>query len=98
MSRPISYEFDESIPLATRQKIRTAIAMWENKTCIRFSENGYNIDRIEFFDGGGCSSFVGKTGGTQVFDMIQFFTIFSFLWEEMALIYSSGYINFTRMR
>uniref|UniRef100_A0A0N4U9R3 Zinc metalloproteinase n=1 Tax=Dracunculus medinensis TaxID=318479 RepID=A0A0N4U9R3_DRAME len=65
MSRPISYEFDESIPLATRQKIRTAIAMWENKTCIRFSENGYNIDRIEFFDGGGCSSFVGKTGGTQ---------------------------------
>ncbi|VIO85939.1 CUB domain containing protein [Brugia malayi] len=63
--RPISYDFAETIPLETRAKIRAAIAMWEERTCIRFQENGPNIDRIEFFDGGGCSSFVGRTGGTQ---------------------------------
>ncbi|KAM3727038.1 Zinc metalloproteinase nas-38 [Dirofilaria immitis] len=63
--RPISYEFAESIPLETRRKIRSAIAMWEERTCIRFQENGPNVDRIEFYDGGGCSSFVGRTGGTQ---------------------------------
>ncbi|VDK69784.1 unnamed protein product [Onchocerca ochengi] len=63
--RPISYDFAESIPSTTREKIRAAIAMWEERTCIRFQENGPNVDRIEFFDGGGCSSFVGRTGGTQ---------------------------------
>uniref|UniRef100_A0A915PPN1 Metalloendopeptidase n=1 Tax=Setaria digitata TaxID=48799 RepID=A0A915PPN1_9BILA len=63
--QPISYDFAESIPQETRQKIRAAIRMWEERTCIRFLENGPNVDRIEFFDGGGCSSFVGRTGGTQ---------------------------------
>ncbi|VDK43351.1 unnamed protein product [Anisakis simplex] len=63
--RPISYDFADSIPLSTRHKIRAAIALWEERTCIRFQENGPSVDRIEFFDGGGCSSFVGKTGGTQ---------------------------------
>ncbi|VDM48120.1 unnamed protein product [Toxocara canis] len=64
-AKPISYEFADSIPPSTRNKIRAAIALWEQRTCVRFLENGPNVDRIEFFDGGGCSSFVGKTGGTQ---------------------------------
>ncbi|VDK78633.1 unnamed protein product [Litomosoides sigmodontis] len=63
--RPISYDFDKTIPLETRAKIRAAMRMWEERTCIRFQENGPSVDRIEFFDGGGCSSFVGRTGGTQ---------------------------------
>uniref|UniRef100_A0A1I7VIZ5 Zinc metalloproteinase n=1 Tax=Loa loa TaxID=7209 RepID=A0A1I7VIZ5_LOALO len=62
---PISYDFAETIPFETRAKIRAALALWEERTCIRFQENGPNVDRIEFFDGGGCSSFVGRTGGTQ---------------------------------
>uniref|UniRef100_A0A915C844 Peptidase M12A domain-containing protein n=1 Tax=Parascaris univalens TaxID=6257 RepID=A0A915C844_PARUN len=66
-TKPISYEFADSIPQSTRHKIREAIALWELRTCVRFLENGPSVDRIEFFDGGGCSSFVGKTGGTQVF-------------------------------
>jgi len=64
--KPISYEFAASIDANTRQLIETAIKLWQERTCIRFEENGPNSDRIEFFDGGGCSSFVGRTGGTQV--------------------------------
>ncbi|KAK0396886.1 hypothetical protein QR680_001898 [Steinernema hermaphroditum] len=64
-TRPISYDFASSVPYSTRIKIRQAIQLWERKTCVRFQESGPNVDRLEFFDGGGCSSFVGRTGGTQ---------------------------------
>uniref|UniRef100_A0A0N4VKC9 Zinc metalloproteinase n=1 Tax=Enterobius vermicularis TaxID=51028 RepID=A0A0N4VKC9_ENTVE len=56
-NHPISYEFDRSIPYATKEKIRDAISLWEQNTCIRFKENGPSVDRIEFYNGGGCSSF-----------------------------------------
>uniref|UniRef100_A0AC34FS94 Zinc metalloproteinase n=1 Tax=Panagrolaimus sp. ES5 TaxID=591445 RepID=A0AC34FS94_9BILA len=62
---PISFEFAENVPELTRYKIRDALRIWEQHTCIRFRENGPDIDRLEFFDGGGCSSFVGRAGGTQ---------------------------------
>uniref|UniRef100_A0A1I8BDC7 Zinc metalloproteinase n=1 Tax=Meloidogyne hapla TaxID=6305 RepID=A0A1I8BDC7_MELHA len=48
-----------------KHRIRQALAIWESETCLSFVENGPDVDRLEFFDGGGCSSFVGKTGGTQ---------------------------------
>uniref|UniRef100_A0A1I8AMW9 Metalloendopeptidase n=1 Tax=Steinernema glaseri TaxID=37863 RepID=A0A1I8AMW9_9BILA len=64
-TRPISFDFASSIPYATKLKIRKAMELWQKKTCVRFQENGPNVDRLEFFDGGGCSSFVGRTGGTQ---------------------------------
>uniref|UniRef100_A0AC34RIY0 Zinc metalloproteinase n=2 Tax=Panagrolaimus sp. JU765 TaxID=591449 RepID=A0AC34RIY0_9BILA len=63
--RPISYDFAENIPELTKLKIRNALQIWEEHTCIRFKENGQDVDRLEFFDGGGCSSFVGRAGGTQ---------------------------------
>ncbi|KAF1745725.1 hypothetical protein GCK72_022172 [Caenorhabditis remanei] len=62
---PISFDYAESIPFQTRQKIRNAMLLWQQHTCIRFEEGGPNVDRLEFFDGGGCSSFVGRVGGTQ---------------------------------
>uniref|UniRef100_A0A914CPA3 Zinc metalloproteinase n=1 Tax=Acrobeloides nanus TaxID=290746 RepID=A0A914CPA3_9BILA len=64
-TRPIGYDFADNIPESTRAKIREALQLWEQNTCIRFLENGPDVDRLEFFDGGGCSSFVGLTGGTQ---------------------------------
>lgn len=64
--RPISFEFADSIPAPTRERIREALALWQRGTCLRFLENGPDLDRLEFYDGGGCSSFVGRTGGTQV--------------------------------
>uniref|UniRef100_A0A914HXM7 Metalloendopeptidase n=1 Tax=Globodera rostochiensis TaxID=31243 RepID=A0A914HXM7_GLORO len=64
--RPISYDMAENVPEKTRQKIRHALAIWQNATCLRFREGGSaDVDRLEFFDGGGCSSFVGRAGGTQ---------------------------------
>ncbi|KAI6177018.1 Peptidase M12A and CUB domain containing protein [Aphelenchoides bicaudatus] len=63
--RPISFDFDQTIPSTTRQTIREALGIWEKYTCIRFQEGGPEIDRLEFYDGGGCSSFVGRAGGTQ---------------------------------
>ncbi|CAI2355593.1 unnamed protein product [Caenorhabditis sp. 36 PRJEB53466] len=62
---PISFDYSESIPPQTRDKIRHAMLLWQQHTCIRFEEGGPNVDRLEFFDGGGCSSFVGRVGGTQ---------------------------------
>lgn len=65
-TRPINYDFADSIPEKTRQTIRRALATWQKNTCLRFLEGGPDVDRLEFYDGGGCSSFVGRTGGTQV--------------------------------
>lgn len=64
--RPISFDFAENVPENTRQKIGQALGIWQRETCLRFAEGGPEIDRLEFFDGGGCSSFVGRAGGTQV--------------------------------
>uniref|UniRef100_A0A0K0D3M7 ZnMc domain-containing protein n=1 Tax=Angiostrongylus cantonensis TaxID=6313 RepID=A0A0K0D3M7_ANGCA len=65
-TRAISFDFNEAIKYRTREKIRQAMNLWQNNTCIRFDEGGPNVDRLEFFDGGGCSSFVGRIGGTQI--------------------------------
>ncbi|VDL78689.1 unnamed protein product [Nippostrongylus brasiliensis] len=61
----ISFDFTETVPRQTRQKIREAMNLWQYHTCVRFDEGGPSVDRLEFFDGGGCSSFVGRVGGTQ---------------------------------
>ncbi|KAK6765348.1 hypothetical protein RB195_025319 [Necator americanus] len=65
-THPISFDFAETVPRRTRAKIREAMNLWQRNTCIRFEENGPSVDRLEFFDGGGCSSFVGRIGGTQI--------------------------------
>lgn len=66
-SQPINYDFTDSIPESTRQIIRKALYIWQKNTCLRFQEGGSNVDRIEFYNGGGCSSYVGRIGGIQVF-------------------------------
>lgn len=46
---PISYEFDQTIPESTRQRIREALKIYERFTCIRFQEDGQNENRIEVY-------------------------------------------------
>lgn len=39
--------------------------MWEDNTCVRWQKDGPGDDKVEFVNGDGCSSFVGKAGGIQ---------------------------------
>lgn len=63
---PISYDFDPSVDTMTRAKIRQAIKLWETNTCARWQEDGADSDRLQFYNGPGCSSMVGRVGGKQV--------------------------------
>jgi hypothetical protein len=56
--------------MANQQRITDAIAHWEANTSIRFvvrdaSNAATYPDFVHFQDGGGCSSMVGKRGGSQ---------------------------------
>ncbi|CAI4225614.1 unnamed protein product [Auanema sp. JU1783] len=64
-TQPISFDFADTVPPPTRTLIKKALKLWQDNTCLLFEENGPYVDRLEFFDGGGCSSYVGKVGGTQ---------------------------------
>ncbi len=64
-SFPISFSFAGSFPDEGKRKILEAIKVWEQNTCIRFEENGSKTNRLEFVNGGGCSSMVGMVGGIQ---------------------------------
>lgn len=62
---PIPYQFDKKVPAATRSVIQQAINLWQANTCRRWAQDIAGEDRVEFVNGDGCSSFVGKTGGLQ---------------------------------
>lgn len=62
---PIPYQFDDSVPQDTRDIIDRAVQLWQDNTCVRWRKNGPGNDRVEFYDGPGCSSFVGRAGGVQ---------------------------------
>lgn len=64
-TNPIPYSFNPNVPRETRTLIERAINLWESNTCRRWARDIIGIDRVEFVNGGGCSSFVGKVGGTQ---------------------------------
>ena len=62
--------YDIASGMANQQRITDAIAHWEANTSIRFVlRNAANAstfpDFVHFQDGGGCSSMVGKRGGSQ---------------------------------
>lgn len=49
----------------TERAIHSAMNEWEQKTCVRFVPRTNQEDYIEFFDGSGCWSYVGRVGGKQ---------------------------------
>lgn len=63
---PIAYEITGSIDSKGRRGISLAIQEYAAKTCIRFRQRtSSDRDYISFFRGGGCYSYVGRSGGKQ---------------------------------
>ncbi|CAD6184205.1 unnamed protein product [Caenorhabditis auriculariae] len=67
-SSPIKYRFHESLNFYGVSQIIAAIRFWEDSTCLTF-ENAPDAlvgeDYIEFFQGQGCYSMIGRNGGRQ---------------------------------
>ncbi|KAK5970327.1 Metalloendopeptidase, partial [Trichostrongylus colubriformis] len=59
-SIPIYYTFDSSLASSTISQIRKAVQFWTTHTCLNFQENPYGQNRLRFFKGTGCWSYVGK--------------------------------------
>ncbi|RCN35797.1 CUB domain protein [Ancylostoma caninum] len=68
VTAPIKYSFHESLDFFAISNIIKAIRYWENVTCLTF-ENTPDVseaeDHIEFFQGQGCYSMIGRNGGRQ---------------------------------
>ncbi|XP_078369994.1 zinc metalloproteinase nas-15-like [Oculina patagonica] len=61
------YVIDSSLSGSSRamSAIRGGMQEWTSKTCIRFKERTNEAAYANFKLGGGCSSYVGRTGGKQ---------------------------------
>ncbi|MFJ9038444.1 Dot/Icm T4SS effector Zinc-dependent metalloprotease LegP [Streptomyces sp. NPDC102406] len=64
----VPFEIDAALPNA--QRVTDAIAHWQSRTRMRFVQRtpanaGQFPDFVRFVSGGGCSSFVGRQGGSQ---------------------------------
>ncbi|CAJ0578339.1 unnamed protein product, partial [Mesorhabditis spiculigera] len=59
------YYFDSSLSAAGKTAAQLAIAFWHNSTCINFVQSTTAKNRVRFFKGSGCYSYVGMIGGVQ---------------------------------
>ncbi|CAJ0935541.1 unnamed protein product, partial [Mesorhabditis belari] len=59
------YYFDPSLTDEAKAISQVAIAFWQNSTCVNFEENSTAPNRVRFFKGQGCYSYVGMIGGEQ---------------------------------
>ena len=66
-NKQIHYAFDSSVSSSLQARIRTAMNTIERQTCIQFFRHSYQRDYIWFtsFSHDGCSSYVGRQGGSQ---------------------------------
>ncbi len=61
----VYYTFGAGITAANQNSILGALRAWENVSALRFVERTTQNDYIEFFNGTGCWSYVGRQGGKQ---------------------------------
>merc|ERR1712215_184723 len=61
------YTIDSGLRRNSRamNSIRAGMKMWTDNTCIRFKERSNEYAYANFYQGGGCSSMVGRTGRKQ---------------------------------
>ncbi|KIH66010.1 astacin [Ancylostoma duodenale] len=57
---PISYTFDSSLTSDVVALIRQGLQYWTANTCMSFGENPNGNNRLRFYAGSGCWSYVGK--------------------------------------
>ncbi|PAV70054.1 hypothetical protein WR25_14091 [Diploscapter pachys] len=57
---PIYYEFDKALDSSSVASIRKAIEFWHENTCLNFQENPNGQNKLHFYSGSGCWSYVGK--------------------------------------
>ncbi|KAM3721784.1 Zinc metalloproteinase nas-36 [Dirofilaria immitis] len=63
---PIKYRFDESLDILQISQILKALGTWQSSTCITFeNDQEASGDYLEFFEGDGCYSMIGRFGGRQ---------------------------------
>jgi len=56
---------------AGMQAIKAGMALWEQKTCVRFKPRTNEANYAHFYIGGGCSSYVGPIGGRQLISLAR---------------------------
>jgi hypothetical protein len=61
----VYYTFGSGITAANQTSILAALRAWENVSAVRFVARTNQADYIEFFNGSGCWSYVGRQGGMQ---------------------------------
>ncbi|KJH50373.1 astacin [Dictyocaulus viviparus] len=64
----VSYTFHNASGGA-RKVFRRAVEIWQNVTCINFTENSTAVDKIIVVNSSGCWSELGKLGGDQVLSL-----------------------------
>ncbi|EYC15611.1 hypothetical protein Y032_0036g3246 [Ancylostoma ceylanicum] len=64
-NKNVYYYFDASLSTRKRTMVQTALNYIKARTCLQFVENAAATNRIRVFNGAGCYSYVGMTGGEQ---------------------------------
>lgn len=64
-NRTVPYTIDSSLGATMRTRVDDAIEHWETNTNVLFVPRTTEDDYVEFTDGDGCSSGVGRKGGMQ---------------------------------
>ena len=69
-NRIVRYRISYSISPSAARNINTAIARYQNSTCLRFISTSGAGDYIDFVStGSGCYSYVGRKGGRQIINL-----------------------------
>jgi hypothetical protein len=65
----VYYKLGDNLSATMKQRIKDAMAHWQNKTPIRFVAHDNQPDWVLFTTGPGCSATIGRAGGKQLVNL-----------------------------